>query len=108
MGEQGRSWTVRNVSDDVRELVRQAAKEEGVTVSRWVTKTLHEAAMTQLRKGNHIEDKGVRRQLDKIENQLEKMDWFLRFMVHPENTMASKPFGGEEILKRPTPQNFEI
>ncbi len=76
-----RAWTIRSVPAEVRQLAKQAAKKEGMTLSNWVSRTLHQASLSSLegRSFRHGAQPAAvtEQQLEKLDKRMERMEWIL-------------------------------
>ncbi|MBF0625273.1 MAG: hypothetical protein HQL82_10770 [Magnetococcales bacterium] len=48
MADKSKPWTIRDIPEETRRLVQEAAHREGMTLSRWVARTLRHHAVETL------------------------------------------------------------
>ena len=71
----GAPWTIRGIHPDVRQIVNQAAKKEGMTAGEWINVYVRELAVEKVKHKPStaiakIDEKVITESLDKIYDQL--------------------------------------
>ncbi|MBF0588342.1 MAG: hypothetical protein HQL53_04370 [Magnetococcales bacterium] len=73
-------WTIRSVPDDVRQLAKQAARQEGMTLSNWVTRELRQASLSTIEKRTPRslkESRGDADVLERLDQRMERLEWIM-------------------------------